>query len=289
MKNYLEKELYDLLKINSNIFEFIQNNALDGLWYWDLENPEEEWMNNRFWEVLGYDPNEMPHKSSAWQSIIFEEDLKQAQEKFIQHCEDPNCAYDMVVRYRHKKGKTTWIRCKGIAIRDDNNKPVRMLGAHIDITQEKEKEAILERCNSAANIGYWEVNLETFTPYWSAITKVIHDVDPDYVPEFDKAINFFKEGEHREIIKKAVDIAIKEGKSYETEVIIITNKGYEKWVKAIGFAEISQGKCIRLYGTFQDIDERKRVELETASLLSITQDQNKRLQNFTHIVSHNLR
>jgi hypothetical protein len=29
-------------------FDFIQESALDGLWYWDLEKPEEEWMNPKF-------------------------------------------------------------------------------------------------------------------------------------------------------------------------------------------------------------------------------------------------
>lgn len=26
--------------------------SLDGAWYWDLENPESEWMSPLFWEVL---------------------------------------------------------------------------------------------------------------------------------------------------------------------------------------------------------------------------------------------
>ena len=68
--HYLKKELYELIKKDENIFDFIQKGSLDGLWYWDLENPEHEWMNPRFWTVLGYDPEEMPHKASAWQNII---------------------------------------------------------------------------------------------------------------------------------------------------------------------------------------------------------------------------
>ena len=35
----------------------------------------------------------------------------------------------------------------------------------------------------------------------------------------------------------------------------------EKWVRAIGESEFVNGKCVRIYGSFQDIDIRKRAEL----------------------------
>jgi PAS domain S-box-containing protein len=138
--NYLKKELYELIKSDESIFDFIQESSLDGLWYWDIENPENEWMNPKFWTVLGYNPDEMPHKSSAWQNIINPDDLKVALDNFTKHCENPDHPYDQVVRYTHKNGSTTWIHCRGIAIRDENGKPVRMLGAHHDISAIKNAE-----------------------------------------------------------------------------------------------------------------------------------------------------
>ena len=41
-ENYLKKELYDLTKNDTKIFEFIQSGSLDGIWYWDLEDSENE-------------------------------------------------------------------------------------------------------------------------------------------------------------------------------------------------------------------------------------------------------
>ena len=140
---YLKKELYELIRTDERIFDFIQDSALDGLWYWDLEQPEHEWMNARFWTVLGYKPDEMPHKSTAWQNIINQDDLKVATENFTKHCENPNHPYDQVVRYTHKNGSTVWIRCRGLAIRDKNGNPVRMLGAHQDISDAKRTEQAL--------------------------------------------------------------------------------------------------------------------------------------------------
>ena len=144
-ENYLKIELYNLLNNEASIFEFIQSGSLDGIWYWDLESPENEWMSPKFWETLGYDSDEKKHLASEWQDIIFQEDLKLAIENFKKHCADPNYPYDQIVRYKHKKGSTVWIRCRGLAIRDKTGKAIRMLGAHTDITDLKETEKEISR------------------------------------------------------------------------------------------------------------------------------------------------
>ena len=150
--HYLKKELYQKLYSDPTMFEFLQNCALDGLWYWNLENTEDEWMSARFWETLGYDPAAQPHKASAWQSLIFPEDKALALASFEQHLNNPDHPYDLVVRYWHRNGSTVWIRCRGIIIRDNQGKALRMLGAHTDITgikqaQEERDQALRERKN----------------------------------------------------------------------------------------------------------------------------------------------
>ncbi len=144
MGHYLKKELYELVKGDETIFDFIQEGSLDGIWYWDLEHPENEWMSARFWKVLGYEPNEMPHKASAWQDIINQDDLKTALDNFHKHVADPEHPYDQEVRYTHKNGSIVWVRCRGLAIRDQNGKPYRMLGAHQDITALKQSQEQLK-------------------------------------------------------------------------------------------------------------------------------------------------
>jgi PAS domain S-box-containing protein len=140
-EHYLKNELYELIKTDSRVFDFIQEGSLDGMWYWNIENIEDEWLSPKFWEVLGYDPKDKPHLSSAWKDIIFKDDLKAATKNFKLHLQDPKHPYDQIVRYKHKNGSTVWIRCRGIAIRDAFGNPTRMLGAHVDITDLKQKEA----------------------------------------------------------------------------------------------------------------------------------------------------
>ncbi|MEO0851369.1 MAG: ATP-binding protein, partial [Pseudomonadota bacterium] len=125
---------------DNGMWEFLQQGSLDGVWYWDLENPSYEWMSPEFWRLFGIDPATKPHSPDAWQDIIFQEDLALALENFKAHCADPNHPYDQMVRYRHADGSTVWVRCRGIAIRDDKGCPIRMLGAHTDLTAVKRAE-----------------------------------------------------------------------------------------------------------------------------------------------------
>ena len=158
---YLKEELYSLVQKDSAIFEFLQSGSLDGIWYWNMQNIDEEWMSPRFWESLGYDPASKPHSAGAWQDIIDPDDRELAIKNAQRHAEDPSYPYDQVVRYRHRDGSTVWIRCRGLIIRDAQGQPVRMLGAHTDITpQMRAQEALREsnRLLQRANLDLEDVS-----------------------------------------------------------------------------------------------------------------------------------
>ena len=397
--HYLQEELYRLVGEEPSIFDFLQSSSLDGLWYWDLEQPENEWMNPRFWEVLGYDPAKMPHKAEAWQDLIFPEDRALALANARAHFEDPAFPYDQVVRYRHRSGDTVWIRCRGMAIRDEAGNPVRMLGAHVDVSavyaqheqarqalkeyqtmidnqsvyvikidregnytfvndfycedfqwpreeiigkssslglieedvikawqageeaftnpgqkikqiltkelpdgsqkvsewefsalldeegnpeeilcighditervqaerQLKYMNTILEQAGQLARIGAWEVDLKSKRLVWTPVTYAIHEVPPDFQPTTEAAITFFKEDDARDRLYKHFYRCAEEGIPYDEEVQIVTHQGHEKWVRVMGAAAMEHGKCVKVFGTIQDIDEQKKTDEEIVS------------------------
>ena len=94
--------------------------------------------------MFGFDPKEHEHRSDAWQHLIHPDDLEVTLENFNRHCEDPSHPYDQVVRYKHKSGSMVWVRCRGIAIRDESGKPIRMLGAHTELTAVMKAEQALK-------------------------------------------------------------------------------------------------------------------------------------------------
>ncbi len=272
--HYLKKELYELIKTDERIFDFIQESSLDGMWYWDLENPEEEWMNPKFWSVLGYDHSKMPHTPAAWQHIIHPEDLKLATENFIKHCENPAHPYNQTVRYTHKDGSTVWIRCRGMAIRDKHGKPVRMLGAHQDVTSLKNGESLVTKNSSLlkstqkiAKIGSWELDLKTNEVLWSEELYNMYGFDPALPPPpVEEHMKLFT-SESWETLAASLALATERGIPYELELITRRKDGENGWMWVRGEAVLDESKqIVGLRGVAQDITCKKREELEKEEL-----------------------
>lgn len=57
-------------------------------------------------------------------------------------------------------------------------------------------------------------------------------------------------------------MAIEKGTPFDIEAEIIAGTGNEKWVRVKGESEMKNGKCERIFGTFQDINKYKIAELK---------------------------
>ncbi|MCL3782549.1 response regulator [Prolixibacteraceae bacterium JC049] len=294
--NYLKKELYDLVKTDEKIFDFIQESSMDGLCYRDLENIDNEWRSDKFWKVLGYDPKEMATKPSAWKTIVNKEDYKLMLDNLQKHLENPAHNYSQVVRFTHKDGSTVWFRCQGIAIRDKNGAPIRMLGSYHNLTNLKKREAELiaekekaeknekqlieqnKKLNettkqyielekrlqfalTSSQTGAWDLDLIDHT----AIRTLQHDKIFGYeelLPEW--TYEMFIEHvlpEHREHVDKKFNTAVELKSVWDFECEIKRCDGVIRWIRARGQHQTDeQGNAYRMAGIVQDITEQKKHE-----------------------------
>jgi len=143
------------------------------------------------------------------------------------------------------------------------------LGAEFARNQTKDRliknSNSLVKLESVANIGTWEVDIAHNKIYWSKQTKLIHEVDENYQPMMETAINFYKEGSSRENITKAVELAVSKGKKWNLDLEIVTAKNNNIWVSTFGEAEFEGDTCVRLFGTFQDVTESMTLREELKS------------------------
>jgi len=137
-----------------------------------------------------------------------------------------------------------------------------------DITESKKLKDLLDNANNLARIGNWEFDVINQHIYWSDITREIHEVNDHFIVDLTNGINFYKAGKNRDTIMLAVETALTKGTSWDIELQIITAKGNEKWIRTIGETEFANGKCSRIYGSFQDIDAGKKAELAIAEVMA---------------------
>ena len=127
---------------------------------------------------------------------------------------------------------------------------------------------LLESTGALAKIGGWEVDLANMKLIWTSETFRIAGIDKAVEPALEEGINLFAPAA-RPVITAAVQAAIDTGTPYNLELPWIDRKGRQLWVITQGYAEMRDGKSVRLYGTIQDITERKRVEARIEQLSGV--------------------
>ncbi|MFT5251550.1 MAG: PAS domain S-box-containing protein [Flavobacteriales bacterium] len=135
-----------------------------------------------------------------------------------------------------------------------------------NITEEKKLRELNREVRSLVKIGSWEVDLVNKSVFWSDEVHQLHDTNPkSFIPDLESAINFYR-ADFRQLIRDNITACISTGEQYDFEAVLVTTKNKEIWVRAIGNTEFINGKCKRIYGSFQDINDRKEAEVRLQSL-----------------------
>lgn len=141
-----------------------------------------------------------------------------------------------------------------------------------DITQRKQAEQALRQAREVlrksarlAQIGGWELDVDTLQLYWSEETFRIHGLDLDFTPTVANAISRYLP-EHAPVISAAVTAAIEHGTPFDLELAILTPQGECRDVRAVGDAERVAGRTVKVRGVFQDITVRKATDAELVKM-----------------------
>lgn len=132
------------LKLNQERLNLAILGGEIGFWDWNVKtgvtNYSEHWAG-----MLGYVTSELKQDFSTWEKLCHKEDITYAQKMLEAYFSGQTDKYEIELRMKHKDGSTRWILSKGsIAEHDEEGKPSRVAGIHIDITQRKQNENQIE-------------------------------------------------------------------------------------------------------------------------------------------------
>jgi PAS domain S-box-containing protein len=142
----------------------------------------------------------------------------------------------------------------------------------------QESRAWLEEAQRVAHLGYWVWDLETNRVIWSEETYRIFGLVP-LVGSFDIGIvGEMLHADDREAVFRTAEEAIRSGTRADCEHRLVRPDGEIRVVHSLGdLKQNSEGRT-QMFGTTQDITDRKRVEEERHTLSSALQQSNARLE-----------
>ena len=117
----------------------------DGVWDWDVKAGK-VFYSKRWKEMLGYAGDEIGDELTAWESRVHKDDLAKVYHELQLHFSGEFPFFKSEHRMLCKDGTYKWILNRGMVIeRDTDNKPLRVIGTHTDVSQRKFTEQALEQ------------------------------------------------------------------------------------------------------------------------------------------------
>jgi PAS domain S-box-containing protein len=101
----------------------------------------ETFVSDRWKGMLGYAPDELPGDGGDWQARIHPDDHDKVVSQLQAHLRGENAFYRVEYRMLCKDGQYKWVVARGRAFFDKDGRPLRLIGAHTDISERKKAEA----------------------------------------------------------------------------------------------------------------------------------------------------
>ncbi len=291
----LLKEQEKKLLTNEMKFKTVFDQATVGFAFIDANSDNFIEVNNRYCTILGFSQEEIIGENFVF--FTHPDDINDSEINLKKLKEGIISEYSTEKRYISKSGKTIWVNLTVSPLWESNEKPNVNIAFIKDITEKKEAQALIE--NSKTRFKslidtidgiVWEYNLETMTP--SFISKKVESILGYTVKEWKSSTTFWEDHIHPDdltFVLELSDSATKQRKNIDYEYRMITKSGKVIWIRDIVNFVYVNDKTEISRGIMIDITKMKEAQKNLNNSFHLVTEQNKRLLNFSYIVSHNLR
>jgi len=238
---------------------------------------------DEYWaDMLGYSQEEIELPENVWEKLIHPDDRDAAQEKSRAILSGETDFYELEQRMLHKSGRYIWVLVRSrVMERDEDGRPLRISGVHMDITARKQAEDALQKgeerfrlAMEASNEGLWDWDFKQkqntyfspqyfhmlgYTPGELAVgegrwIELVHPDDKEHVTQVND------------------DCIAGRIQNFEMEFRMRTKSGDWRWILSRGRAVAydSEGNTLRMMGTHVDITKQKQREHESQVIATLS-------------------
>ena len=296
-------EIYKKLKNTNNEikesnerYDIVSKATSDTIWDWKLLEDSMTW-NKGIETVFGYKQEEVGKSSKWWFDNIHPEDTIKMSIKLYSFIEQKTEKWQDQYRFKCSDGTYKYVLDRGFILKDESGKSVRMIGAIQDITKQKEEEQRLKLLETVithtkdsviiteADLNEGKIpNIVYVNPAFSSISgynsEEIIGKSPELFIGPDSDLN-----EQEKLVN-----AIKNKEECQVETLSYKKNKDTYWVNFNMLPVYdSEGELSHWVSIQRDITEEKKQEVEKEQLIKELTQNNKDLQQFSYITSHNLR
>lgn len=244
----------------------------DAVWDWRMADGHVVW-NEALSSLFGHSMVET--SAQWWLDHIHPEDRARIDRNIHAVIDGDGTTWNGEYRFRRADGSYAAVLDRGAVLRDGDGRPLRMIGAMLDLSGRKAAEAALaegeERlrlATEAGDLGLWDLDLVQNILLWPARTKAMFGISSDAEVTFDD----FRTGLHAD--DRAETLAALEAcadpqrrANYDVEYRTVGKEdGIVRWVAAKGRGIFEAGRCVRMLGVVIDITARKDADARLREL-----------------------
>ena len=244
-----------------------------GYWVWDLETNHLIWSDETY-RIFGLSPQEGLIDFDKVREMIHPDDREavfRTADEAIRYGTRADCEH----RLFRPNGEMRVVHSLADLKRDALGQPKQMFGTTQDITDRKraeealrrmshsvqESNARLEEAQRIAHVGHWEWKIETGRLTWSDETYRIYGMAPQERPIDIAILREMIHPEDRESMFRKAEESLLSGVRADAEHRIVRPSGEVRTVHSRADAKRdASGRPYEMFGTVQDITERKRAE-----------------------------
>lgn len=269
----------------------------EGVWDWDIKN--KKFINNPAWyEILKYEPSEITNRIADITTLIHEDDKPLVFQQVAATRKGKTAFFECEYRAKTKRGEWIWVRDRGSVVeKDANGEATRIVGTLENITERKlislefqaQQKFIKKVINAVPNLIFVKdamgrfvlVNKAFANYYHTDVRNLIGKKDTDLFIR-DEYLTYYDNSD-KQVLETGEPVYLPETQTIDEKTGEVL---FHQTVKVL----LTVGKDEKqILGVATDITERKKAEAENVKLLESLMQNVQDLEQFTYMVSHNLR
>lgn len=284
------------IKESNKRYDIVAKATSDTIWDWKIQENRILW-NKGIEGIFGYKQDQVGNNSDWWFDKIHPEDSIKMSIKLYSFIEQKTEKWQDQYRFRCADGSYKYVLDRGFLLKDEEGRAVRMIGAIQDITKQKKEELRLKLLETVITQTKDSIIITEADSIDGTIPKIVY-VNPRFSSMYGydeneiigKSPNIFFGPNSDDNEFKRLITAIKNKDECQIETIIYTKSGEEYWVNSTNLPVYNDDSELSHWVTIQrNITEDKKQEVEKEQLIRELTLNNKDLQQFSYITSHNLR